>query len=331
MPRVQVRDAKHVYAIVAAAALAALLIAGCGSSDRADDAAAAPAPDPSEFPAPDGRTLEEIAAAAGPESDLVVSPAGQVFHEGENRMGFGVFTIEREQVDDAEVALYAARPNKPAQGPFTAAVERLDPSAAFRSETSSLDPDAATVVYTAEVELPARGEWRLLALVKDGEQLSYTPVPSAVVGQFPKVPQEGETAPKIDTVTAEEAGGDLASIDTRQPPSSMHETDYKDAYGNEPIVLLFATPALCSSRVCGPVVDIAEEVKSERPDAAAYILQEIYRENLVDKGLRPQVEAFNLPSEPWLFVIDDEGKISTAIEGAFSERELNEALDAVSG
>ena len=112
-----------------------------------------------------------------------------------------------------------------------------------------------------------------------------------------------------------------------QPPSSMHDVDYADVLGKKPIVLLFATPALCSSRVCGPVVDIAEEVKSERPDDAAYIHMEIYNDNDPNKGPRPQVEDFNLPSEPWLFVIDSDGKVSTAIEGAFSKQELEDAID----
>jgi len=84
-------------------------------------------------------------------------------------------------------------------------------------------------------------------------------------------------------------------------------------------------------RVCGPVVDIAEQVKSERGDEAAFIMQEIYKDNSVDEGLREQVKAYDLPSEPWLFVVDSDGKISTAIEGAFSEGELNAALDRVTG
>ncbi len=55
----------------------------------------------------------------------------------------------------------------------------------------------------------------------------------------------------------------------------MHDVDFADALGKEPIVLLFATPALCQSRVCGPVVDVAEQVKRERPDDAAFIHLEI--------------------------------------------------------
>jgi hypothetical protein len=311
----------------------ALIGAGCGGDDG-DPAPTgeAAAPDATEFPAADGRTLEQIAADEGTESDLVVAPSSQVFDVGENRLGFGVFTVDREAVSDAEMAIYAARPNKPAIGPFPASVESLDVDAAFRSRSTSTDPDAAKSIYTANVDLDGKGEWRLLALVKQPDgSFTYTPIPSAVVGRGAKVPGPGDPAPVIDTLTAADVGGDLTKIDTRQPPSTMHDDNFADVVGTEPVVLLFATPALCSSRVCGPVVDIAEQVKSERGDEAAFIMQEIYKDNQVDKGLREQVKAYNLPSEPWLFVLDSDGKISTAIEGAFSEGELNAALDEVTG
>jgi hypothetical protein len=75
------------------------------------------------------------------------------------------------------------------------------------------------------------------------------------------------------------------------------------------------------------VVDVAEQVKRDRPDDAAFIHQEIYNQNDPNKGLRPQLAAFNLRTEPWLFVVNSDGTISTRIEGAFSVNELNEALD----
>ena len=309
----------------------ALVAAGCGGGDdEATPSAEAAAPDVSEFPAADGRTLEQIAADEGDLSELVVAPSGQVFHKGENRLGFGVFTIDQEAVSDATVALYAARPDGPAIGPFPASAESLAVDAAFQSKSTASDPAAAENVYAAEIELDGRGEWRLLALIKEGDGYSFATLPSAVVGAFPDVPQIDDPAPEVETLTADDVGGAVAEIDTRQPPSTMHEDNFADVVGEEPTVLLFATPALCTSRVCGPVVDIAEQVKSERGDEAAFIMQEIYEDNEFDpENLREPVRAFNLPSEPWLFVIDADGNISTAIEGAFSEVELNAALDKV--
>jgi hypothetical protein len=312
--------------ILLALPIALALIAGCGGdSDATSSTTAAPSAD--SFPAAGGKTLAQL-ADQGTESDLVVAPTQQVFNEGKNRYGFGVFTVDHGNVSDAEVALYAAKPSGKAEGPYPATVHSLATPPAFAAKTTTQDPDAAKYVYTTDVDMPSKGEWQILAMFREDDgSYSYTRVPSAVVGKNSDVPQPGDQAPMMHTPTAEDVGGDLTKIDTRQPPSSMHDVDYADVLGKKPIVLLFATPALCSSRVCGPVVDIAEEVKSERPDDAAYIHMEIYNDNDPNKGPRPQVEDFNLPSEPWLFVIDSDGKVSTAIEGAFSKQELEDAID----
>ena len=92
-------------------------------------------------------------------------------------------------------------------------------------------------------------------------------------------------------------------------------------------MLLFATAALCQSRVCGPVIDLTEQVKAERDDDVAFVHQEIYVDNQVDKGLRPSVAAYNLPTEPWVFVVDANGRIVARSEGAFSAKEHNAAID----
>jgi hypothetical protein len=123
-------------------------------------------------------------------------------------------------------------------------------------------------------------------------------------------------------------GGDVKKIDTRIPPTTMHDVDYADVLGKKPIILLFATPALCQSKVCGPVADIAEEVKAKRGNDAAFIHMEVYRDNDFNKGYRPQLAAFHLTTEPWVFAIDRRGRIAARIEGAFSADELNRGVDA---
>ena len=140
------------------------------------------------------------------------------------------------------------------------------------------------------------------------------------------VPEPGEPAIAVDTPTEADVGGDLAQIDTRVPPSTMHEVRPRGRARREARVLLFATPALCQSRVCGPVVDIAEQVKASYDGDAEFIHMEIYNENELDKGFREQVLEWKLPTEPWVFTIDREGKVAARLEGAFSARELEAAL-----
>jgi hypothetical protein len=337
--------------------------AGCGSADTTASAPMAPArsrpaPPKADFPAPEGRTLRQLLKAAdGHAEELVVAPAAEVFYPGPNRYPFGIYERQsKSPVDDAEVALYYAKVpepkagaksrsgnrgqaakaekqalDEPAAGPFPAAIESLATKPAFRAKTTSEDPDAAAVVYSTELSFPGDGEWRLAAILKEGGQLKGALLPSVRVGEFKKVPRPGERAPLIHTPTVQDVGGDLSKITTRIPPDSQNKVDYADALGEEPIVLLFATPQFCQSRVCGPVVDVAEQAKHEYGDKAAFIHMEIYKENDPAKGVRPQVRRFHLPTEPWLFTIDRDGVVRDAVEGAFGLQLMHEAVGKAIG
>jgi hypothetical protein len=335
-------------------------IGGCGSgsdsgessSGSSETAEGRPAPPKSAFSSPEGRSLREVLKAADGPAEVVIEPAAVVFYPGKNRYPFEVFTRERAPISDAEVALYYAkvpRPKRdarsksgnrgsvaraekqaldePAVGPFPAAIESLATRPRFRAKTTSEDPDAAGVVYSTELSFPSEGEWRVAAVIKEEGELKGAILPGIVVGEFKKVPKPGQEAPVIHTPTAQDTGGEASKITTRIPPDTQNRVDYADALGKEPIVLLFATPQFCQSRVCGPVVDVAEQAKHEYGDKAAFIHMEIYNENDPGKGVAAQVRAFHLPSEPWLFAIDRHGIVRDAVEGAFGLKLMHEVVD----
>ena len=319
--------------VAGALSFGAIGLVACGGSGDPNDPAP---PSVSDFPTPDGRTLDELIASTEPTDEIVVAPAGQVVNKGTSRFPFGVFTDAREPIDDAQVALYAA-PAKdgattgPAVGPFPAQARSLGTKPAFSSETTAQDEQAPKTFYSADLDLNHKGEWQLVAMFRDDSgELRSTRVPSLVANRFEEVPKAGDEAITVSTPTADDVGGNLAEIDTRTPPSTMHEENFADVVGKKPAVLLFATPALCQSRVCGPVVDIAEQVKEQTDADVAFIHMEIFEDNQFDKGAREQVKAYNLPTEPWVFVVDDSGTISTAMEGPFSVDELQAAVDNVS-
>jgi hypothetical protein len=339
---------------------AGALLGGCGGDSDPDESTAVaggaaesrPAAAKSEFPAPEGRSLREVLKAADGSAEVLVEPAALVFYPGRNRYPFEIFERDRTPISDAEVALYYAkvpRPkagaesksgnrgqvakaeaqalDEPAVGPFPAAIESLSTEPRFRAESTSEDPDAAGVVYSSELEFPGEGEWRIAALLKEDGELKAALLASVVVGEFKRVPKPGQRAPVIHTPTAQDADGELSKITTRIPPDTQNKVDYADALGKEPIVLLFATPQFCQSRVCGPVVDVAEQAKHEYGDKAAFIHMEIYNENDPGMEVRPQVRAFRLPSEPWLFAIDRKGVIRETVEGAFGLKLMHQAVD----
>jgi hypothetical protein len=286
---------------------------------------------PKDFPKPQGRSLAELrqtlpGAKAGP----VLATAVSELQPGTNRFGFGLFDRARSQLADAKVAVYLAPVGGgKARGPFPARYESLATDAEFRSAGVEKDKDAAKSVYVADLRFSKPGRYEVLGVVRlDNRFVMATPAGGPLnVTSKSRVPEVGDRAPKVSTPTKASASGNLASIDTRVPPSTMHDEDFADVVGKKPVVLVFATPQLCQSRVCGPVVDVAEQVKSSRGDEAEFIHMEIYKDNAIEKGFRPQVAAWRLPTEPWLFAIDRNGDVAARLEGAFSAGELDAALD----
>ena len=168
-------------------------------------------------------------------------------------------------------------------------------------------------------------------MFRTGGSYTATFIPTIKVGGSKDIPTVGERAPRIHTPTVSDVGGDLGQIDTRSPHDDMHKVDFADMLGKEPVVLLFATPALCESRVCGPVVDVAEQVEHEAGDGVNFIHMEVFKNNNASDGYRPQLTEFGLRTEPWLFVVDGKGIVRSRIQGAFDASELEGAVRQVAG
>jgi len=305
--------------------LAALAVAGCGGSE---EDGTRPAPAATEFPSAEGKTIDQLRTGSGATpSEAVVAPAAQSFEVGVNRYPFGVFSTGGEQIDDADVALYFAKDEEaPVQGPLPAEVVSLETKPAYRAKGSVGDVSTAYVV--PGVDFDRRGPWLAVAMLNGPEGLEAARLPSPDVGLYPKIPAIGEKAPSVHTPTADEVA-DLSEIDTRVPPDQMHAVDFADLVGRKPVVLLFATPALCTSRVCGPVVDIAQQVADRHAGEVEFVHMEVYEDNDPNKPIRPQLEAYGLRTEPWTFVIDADGVVRERIEGAYGVAELEAAVAEV--
>ena len=321
-------------------ALAGLFLAtglvACGGDEDADEPKseqvtvtqepeAAADPDPELFPKPEGRSLQEVADLARP--GATVAPATTQFAPGTNRFAFGVVNEGGSFIYGATAVYYAASPDKPAQGPLLAPADSLVTEPRFRSEQAVTEGDSVSSIYSTEFELPKEGSYDLLVLTSLNGEL-FGGISGLEVSDRSSIPGVGEPAPDVETDTLADSGGQIADIDTRQPPDDMHEDSLKEVLGERPVALLFATPQLCSSRVCGPVTDIALQLKEEYGDEIEFIHQEVYIDNEPNKGLRAPLEAFGLTTEPWLFTIDAEGRIAARLEGSFGLSEFEEALEA---
>jgi hypothetical protein len=330
--------------IASLAASLALLVAACGGGDNTqtppdpvrnvpneagvrDKVKQAQKVDEAEFPAGKGKTLQQLAdgMAAGPS----LAMASSIFTSGgPTRMAFGMVGRDGLPVYGPTAVYVAPTPNDEAIGPFVAPADVLLTDARYRSKQAATTEDPFAAVYAADVEFPKRGQYAVLATTKlsNGQMTGATSSVQVSTEGADPIPRVGEKAPVVHTDTVESAKGDLSKIDTRDPASDMHGVDFADVVGKKPVALLFATPALCQSKVCGPVTDIELQMKSKYGRQMEFIHQEVYVDNDPSKGLREPLRQFNLPSEPWLFVVDKTGRITARLEGSIGVQQFEDAV-----
>jgi hypothetical protein len=320
---------------LAVALVLVAVLGGCGSgsSDTTSSQSGTPSSStakPEQFPSAKGLSLDDLRQRYPSVAQL--APGAGVLSKGPTRMPFLVLDKNGKPVLGASVALYTLHPDGTGlRGPYPATSRTFGLSPAFVSQTAQSDLEATKGFYTADPVLRSTKPANMVALVRlDGRLVSTSPAPLGA--KFRTTPvQVGQQAPRVHTQTLTDVGGNAKAIDTRVPAATdMLKDDLADVLGKKPVVLIFATPQLCQSRVCGPVVDVAEQVKSETKADIAFIHNEIYVDNNPNKGLRPQLSAYGLETEPWIFIIDRSGKVVQRFEGAVSVDELKAAVAKIS-
>jgi hypothetical protein len=182
-------------------------------------------------------------------------------------------------------------------------------------------------VYVGNVEFSAAGEWGAEVGLSGGgadENL----LASFEVREESSTPSIGEAVPPSDTLTADDAKN-LAEISTDDNPDpKFYELSVADALKErKPFVVAFATPKFCVSATCGPTLDIVKDASADYPQVN-YLHVEPY-DNLDDPDNLTPIKAtreWGLPSEPWVFVVDADGKLAAKYEGVLSADELRAAL-----
>lgn len=323
-----------------------LVLAGCGSTSEEqakdpvqavpaaarDKVAAAQDVDPAKFPTPrPGQTLEDFAAqfdgTSGPQAISAVS----VSRPPEDRIAFGLLDAEQKFTYGPTVIYLQRRGSAKIAGPIAAPADVLITQARYRSKQAATESDPFAAIYDAdEVPLPKPGIYNVLVVSDvDGRRTASGMALQVVSKAADRVPDVGERAPAVQTDTRGSVKGDVALLDTRLPPApELGQTSFADVVGRKPVALLFASPQLCRSRVCGPVTDEMLQMKAKYGDKMTFIHQEAYVANDLSKGFRPPLSRFALPTEPWLFTVDRDGRIAARLEGSIGLNAFEDAVKA---
>ena len=184
-------------------------------------------------------------------------------------------------------------------------------------------------IYVAQLTLERPGPWGVEIVARHGDGLVEAARLRVAAQSATRTPQPGTPAPRSRNLIAGDVS-DLRQIDTSEPPDPrLHQTRITEAIRQgRPQVIIFATPKFCTSRVCGPVLDVARSLIPAYAKRVAFVHQEIWQPGGMER-LAPTVEEWNLHSEPWTFVVDGEGIVRARFEGVMTRRELEAALQQV--
>jgi hypothetical protein len=147
----------------------------------------------------------------------------------------------------------------------------------------------------------------------------------------------GAPLPHLDTPTLANPEG-INPLCTRAPePCPLHRLSVADVLDrNRPLALLVATPALCQTAYCGPVLETLLGEAANFP-ALTMIHLEVYA-NAADVGgnyndpnleLAQPVKDLGLTFEPSLFLVGADGVIADRIDNLFDTTELRAGLESL--
>ena len=152
------------------------------------------------------------------------------------------------------------------------------------------------------------------------------------------IPAPGDPAIPSDNLTLDSPDVPKAAIDSRGgsgdiPDPDLHRTTIAAALAaHRPIVAVFATPVYCTSRFCGPITDLVNDLGHRYADRADFIHVEIWRDfqaQTINKAAADWLYRDNDLNEPWVFVIGADGKIIARFDNVVTPEELEPLIQAL--
>jgi hypothetical protein len=283
--------------------------------------------------APPG-SIEALTAGAKMLSVLGTGADAIPMNSGKNRFGFVLINLQNQAIVGGSPQVWVARDDRsPPTGPFAAT---WHPFTAYEKTGDRSPASPLPGVFTADIDIPTTGNWIVAVTIGQGSKRSagtgILPISGGAV-----VAGLGTTAVSTPTPVATSTSK-IEEICTRTPVDRMHYISLDKALRNgKASVVCFSTPLLCESRLCGPVTD--EQIlvfENLGPDRANFIHVEEFLPGpdrtpppatLEDRA--PAFKAWNLETEPWVVVIDKEGKIRFRSVGPVTAPEIEAALQSL--
>lgn len=296
----------------------ALILAACGQQ-----AAQQPA-------APEGGAVEPVFAF----TEAVVGP---------NRLAFGLVRN-------------GSPINDPAAKVQLSFFDLSDPAATRQGSTEAVYYGAGlpAAVYVAYPNFSKAGEWGIeVTTTLSGQSQPSVSRLRLEVLPASAAPNVGDKALSVKTLTPTDVPDPSYLSSGKVEDLALYQVSLDQALtSGKPTALLFATPAFCRTAVCGPSLEVMRALQKTYGDRVNFIHVEVYRHPFAEsfrqqeevfralaaegraptdeerrRGLSDAMAAWNLPSEPWLFLIDAGGTIAARYEGGITQEEIGPAIE----
>ena len=186
-------------------------------------------------------------------------------------------------------------------------------------------------VYVARADFDEPGEWGVAAdLVRPGQPPAQLRI-SFQVKEKSGTPAIGEPVPASRTLTGTTVEAVERFSSARPADVALYRLSIADAIAaRKPFAVLFATPGFCTSRTCGPSLEVLQALRDRFGADANFIHVEIYKDGRPGEMV-PAVAEWGLPSEPWLFLVDGDGRLAEKLEASITVDEAAPVLERLIG
>ena len=191
-------------------------------------------------------------------------------------------------------------------------------------------------VFTAKIDFSRPGTWLAEIVPTDGEAVGELARLSFEVKEQSATPAIGAPAPRSTNRTSADVSSlEELTSDANPDPELYQMTVAQALQTGRPLLVTFATPAFCTSATCGPQVDVVKALKETYRDRINVIHVEVYENpheivgDLSNARLSPEIEEWGLPTEPWTFIVDGQGRVAAKFEAFSSYEEIDEEMARV--
>ena len=191
-------------------------------------------------------------------------------------------------------------------------------------------------LYATELAFDRAGRWGVTIEIDSGEGEVSSADLFFEVGETTEAPDVGNAAVKSISKTADDVDS-LSDLTTGSlQDEDLYQLTISEAVGSGiPTVIVFASPAFCTNAVCGPQVEVLQQLKDEYKGQANFVHVDFYdnpeaiQGDLSNSELSSAVIEWRLPSIEWTFVVDAEGMVTARFEGFGTYTEVEAALKSL--